>query len=125
MFGQKMGYCKYNFLGYIFFLQEMEFEIQKFVNCTKQLTYDSVVLAILSHGEEDLVFGVDGLAIKIDDIIKHFNGTNNPALCGKPKLFIFQLCRGSKFQYFLYIIYFYRCMSRENRKYKPQAFCTK
>ena len=55
------------------------------------------VVIILTHGNRGILYGTDGKAVFIDkEIIEPFRGNNCPNLLGKPKLFIFQACRGGK-----------------------------
>ncbi|XP_036068328.1 caspase-6-like [Oryzias melastigma] len=56
---------------------------------------DCFLLVFLSHGENNYVYTHDGM-INIQDIIHAFRGDNCPSLVGKPKIFIFQACRGDK-----------------------------
>lgn len=49
---------------------------------------DCFVGVISSHGEEGLVFGVDGKAVKLSQIFSLFS---NPAMDGKTKLFFVQV----------------------------------
>ncbi|XP_074089748.1 caspase-7 [Macrotis lagotis] len=51
---------------------------------------------LLSHGEEDQIYGTDGL-IPIKDLTVHFRGDKCRSLLGKPKLFFIQACRGTEF----------------------------
>eukprot|EP00079_Xenopus_tropicalis_P032868 XP_017946639.1 PREDICTED: caspase-3 isoform X1 [Xenopus tropicalis] len=54
----------------------------------------SFVCAILSHGEDGLVYGVDG-PIQIKNLTDLFRGDRCKTLVGKPKLFFIQACRGT------------------------------
>ncbi|KAL3863672.1 hypothetical protein ACJMK2_005419 [Sinanodonta woodiana] len=54
---------------------------------------DCFVCVLLSHGEEGVIFGVDG-SLEIRNIFNLFNGENCRTLVGKPKLFFIQACRG-------------------------------
>ena len=54
---------------------------------------DCFVGVILSHGEKDKVFGVDG-PIETNDIFQYFKGYACKTLVGKPKVFFIQACRG-------------------------------
>ncbi|XP_036068295.1 caspase-6-like isoform X1 [Oryzias melastigma] len=56
---------------------------------------DCFLLVFLSHGKDNCVYTNDGM-INIQDIIHAFRGDNCPSLVGKPKIFIFQACRGDK-----------------------------
>lgn len=54
--------------------------------------YDAFMFAILSHGEEGLVYGTDG-TISIREITSRFKYSET--LAGKPKIFFFQACQGT------------------------------
>ena len=56
--------------------------------------YDAFILAILTHGDEGLVYGTDGDTLRITEITSEFK--NNQTLAGKPKIFFFQACQGEK-----------------------------
>ncbi|XP_044539508.1 caspase-7-like, partial [Gracilinanus agilis] len=51
---------------------------------------------LLSHGEEDVIYGTDGVT-PIKDLTVHFRGDKCKSLLGKPKLFFIQACRGTEF----------------------------
>ena len=57
--------------------------------------YDCFVCVILSHGSENGVHGADGEIICIETITSLFRRDECPSLEGKPKIFLFQACRGS------------------------------
>lgn len=59
---------------------------------------DAFVCCILSHGVEDAVLGIDGNPFRTKDIIRTFKASPQSALTGKPKMFLFQACRGKKEQ---------------------------
>lgn len=50
---------------------------------------------LLSHGEENLIYGTDGM-IAIKDLTGHFRGDRCKSLLEKPKLFFIQACRGTE-----------------------------
>ncbi|KAI0982233.1 hypothetical protein GJ496_001305 [Pomphorhynchus laevis] len=54
---------------------------------------DMFLCAILSHGDESCIYGTDE-SMCIDNVYCSFKYTRS--LYGKPKMFIFQACRGSK-----------------------------
>ncbi|XP_029013202.1 caspase-6-like [Betta splendens] len=56
---------------------------------------DCFLLVFLSHGEDDHVYTYDG-KISIKDITDKFKGTKCKSLVGKPKIFIWQACRGDQ-----------------------------
>ena len=51
---------------------------------------DCFACAILSHGDEGVVYGTDGI-VKIDELVSPVKGANCPSLIGKPKLFFIQV----------------------------------
>ncbi|KAM4852358.1 caspase-7 isoform 2-T7 [Thomomys bottae] len=50
---------------------------------------------ILSHGEENLIYGKDGVT-PLKDLTAHFRGDRCRTLLEKPKLFFIQACRGTE-----------------------------
>ncbi|XP_071480762.1 caspase-2-like [Diadema antillarum] len=66
------------------------------VKRTIRKIHTSVVLVFMSHGVQEGIYGSDGVVISVEDIKEMFSGKNCPALIGKPKIFFFQACRGSK-----------------------------
>lgn len=55
---------------------------------------NSFFLVILSHGNEDGIYGTDCRTIKTETILNYFSAERCPGLAFKPKIFIFQACRG-------------------------------
>jgi len=50
---------------------------------------------VMAHGKNGTIFGKDMGKVSIqDDILKRFSNESCPKMVGKPKLFIFQSCRG-------------------------------
>ncbi|XP_074515348.1 caspase-8 [Sebastes fasciatus] len=56
---------------------------------------DCLVCCVLSHGQEGVVYGVDGLTVKIEELKEPVNGVNCASLAEKPKLFFIQACQGT------------------------------
>ncbi|KAK2817148.1 hypothetical protein Q5P01_025339 [Channa striata] len=56
---------------------------------------DCFLLVFMSHGEDQHVYTHDG-KIGIQEITDMFKGTKCKSLVGKPKIFIWQACRGDK-----------------------------
>ena len=87
--------------------QKLQFKVEIYNDITKReirnitakmassdhSSYDAFIFTVLSHGEEGLVYGTDG-TISIRDITLKFN--SNTSLAGKPKIFLFQACQGTK-----------------------------
>ena len=67
--------------------------------------HDCLIVAVLTHGDEGKLYGTDSRsdskdpnnALHQQDLTTYFDGKNCPCLIGKPKVFILQACRGSKF----------------------------
>nr|XP_020490080.1 caspase-8-like [Labrus bergylta] len=64
---------------------------------------DCLVCCVLSHGEQDGVYGVDGLTVTLNELKEPFNGSKCPSLTEKPKLFFIQACQGVSRQEPVYI----------------------
>ncbi|XP_052059080.1 caspase-3-like [Mytilus californianus] len=52
-----------------------------------------LIVALLTHGNENSVYMTDE-SVKIKNVMDYFNAENCPELIMKPKIFIFQACRG-------------------------------
>lgn len=57
---------------------------------------DCFVCAILTHGEEGVVYGTDE-KIEVKQLLEPFKGNNCKGLVGKPKIFFIQACQGVQF----------------------------
>ena len=58
--------------------------------------HDSFVCCILSHGDPQGVLGTDNKPVTVSELAKIVNAEGCKVLCGKPKMFFFQACRGTK-----------------------------
>ncbi len=70
------------------------YEMRKLMKQAAIMDYSNLncfVCAILTHGQEGILYGTDG-TVQIRDVTSYFRGPN---LAGKPKLFIFQACQGT------------------------------
>uniref|UniRef100_A0A8K9UX51 Caspase-6 n=3 Tax=Oncorhynchus TaxID=8016 RepID=A0A8K9UX51_ONCMY len=90
-------------------LEELSFAVRPYDNLTRQEVLavindavnwshteaDCFLCVFLSHGENECVFARDG-KLSIRDLTHTFKGDRCPSLVGKPKIFIFQACRGDK-----------------------------
>ncbi|XP_067055302.1 caspase-3-like isoform X3 [Acropora muricata] len=56
--------------------------------------YDAFIFSILTHGEEGLLYGTDGI-ISTRDLTSTFKDATT--LAGKPKMFFFQACQGYEY----------------------------
>jgi len=82
-------------LGYYDMIQE----VQRFASRQEHASGDMAVLAVLSHGRHGLVAAADGRELEVEWILRQLNNDGCPNLKGKPKLFIFQACRGDEADY--------------------------
>ncbi len=61
---------------------------------------DACFVIIMTHGTslngKDYLFSCDEFVIDTDDVLAEFNNKNSPVLFGKPKVFLFQSCRGDE-----------------------------
>ncbi|ELT91645.1 hypothetical protein CAPTEDRAFT_202182 [Capitella teleta] len=77
--------------------QEMKEAIATFARNEKSLNASSLAVVIMTHGDDTSFFGVDGLKINpYNDVLLNFHRDYAPDLIEKPKLFIFQACRGNR-----------------------------
>ncbi|XDV54667.1 hypothetical protein PO909_022904, partial [Leuciscus waleckii] len=67
-------------------------EIYEAFKAESEKTVKDCFMGIIStHGEEGVVFGADGHAVKLSEIYSYFGG---PSMVDKSKLFLIQACRG-------------------------------
>uniref|UniRef100_X1ZZK6 Caspase family p20 domain-containing protein n=2 Tax=Capitella teleta TaxID=283909 RepID=X1ZZK6_CAPTE len=72
----------------------MKEAIANFARDEKSVNASSLVVVILTHGDAESFFGVDGCRVDCKtDVVEIFNPDAAPDLQGKPKLFLFQACR--------------------------------
>ena len=70
------------------------YEMRKLCKQASMLDYSTsncFACAVLSHGQEGVVYGTDG-TVDIRELTGYFRGQS---LAGKPKLFMFQACQGN------------------------------
>lgn len=84
---------------YTYYLQEILRECQIFARDPILAKVDCMVLALLSHGTADnVISGTDGIGIHVvEEICPIFSAKRCLSLCGKPKMYIFNACRGGEF----------------------------
>lgn len=73
---------------------EIKFNLDHLSKLEDLQNIDSLLVAILSHGSEEVIFGVDGEPVYMSDLFQPFNSENCHALHHKPKFFIINACRG-------------------------------
>lgn len=66
-----------------------------FLGSKKDYTdYDSIFVAVLSHGEQGIIYARDAPYKPEDKLWGRFTGEKCTTLAGKPKLFFIQACQG-------------------------------
>lgn len=76
--------------------QEMQEKLQNFAQLPAHRVTDSCVVALLSHGVEGGIYGVDGKLLQLQEVFRLFDNANCPSLQNKPKMFFIQACRGDE-----------------------------
>lgn len=87
-----------------YILQGILKRIDEFKSDKSLAKYDISIVILMSHGNNIVekqeirggftqIFGADGKAVVIEDILSTFNAKLCPGMLGKPKIFIFQCCR--------------------------------
>ncbi|XP_067426127.1 caspase-2 isoform X2 [Emydura macquarii macquarii] len=79
-------------LGY----KEMQEALQRFSQLPTHRDVDSCIVALLSHGIEGGIYGVDGKLLQLQEVFRLFDNANCPNLQNKPKMFFIQACRGDE-----------------------------
>ncbi|XP_045105928.1 cell death protein 3-like isoform X1 [Portunus trituberculatus] len=69
--------------------------LRDFRNMKEHNNVDSCIVVFMSHGRDDTSFYTsDNNYLTVHDVVERFNNRECPILKGKPKIFIFQFCRG-------------------------------
>ncbi|XP_007668397.1 caspase-2 isoform X1 [Ornithorhynchus anatinus] len=76
--------------------QEMQEKLHNFAQSPRHRFTDSCVVALLSHGVEGGIYGVDGKLLQLQEVFRLFDNANCPSLQNKPKMFFIQACRGDE-----------------------------
>ncbi|XP_060012465.1 caspase-2 isoform X3 [Lagenorhynchus albirostris] len=76
--------------------QEMQEKLRDFAQLPAHRVMDSCIVALLSHGMEGGVYGVDGTLLQLQEVFRLFDNANCPSLQNKPKMFFIQACRGDE-----------------------------
>ncbi|XP_074049594.1 caspase-2 isoform X1 [Macrotis lagotis] len=76
--------------------QEMHEKLRRFAQLSAHQSTDSCMVALLSHGIEGGIYGVDGKLLQLQEVFQLFDNANCPNLQNKPKMFFIQACRGDE-----------------------------
>ncbi|XP_063888732.1 uncharacterized protein LOC135115726 isoform X3 [Scylla paramamosain] len=69
--------------------------LRDFRNMKEHSNVDSCIVVFMSHGRDDTSFYTsDNHYLTVHNVVERFNNRECPILKGKPKIFIFQFCRG-------------------------------
>lgn len=71
-------------------------DVVKTVRAEDHSKYNALVVLVASHGFEKCVVGTDGHAVYQREITHAFSTVKCPTLANKPKVFVFDVCRGDK-----------------------------
>lgn len=78
----------------------MRHVLQQFAQSDRESPSDACFIFIMSHGEdklnETIILGTDGHYLTTTDIQTYFTNENCSMFRGKPKVFIYQVCRGNE-----------------------------
>ena len=70
-------------------ITEIVYDFSKEDNSQSEMS----VVVVMSHGDEGVLYGSDGLPVQDEALLTMFNNQNAPQLKGKPKFFVFAHCR--------------------------------
>ncbi|XP_056122195.1 caspase a [Rhinichthys klamathensis goyatoka] len=83
--------------------EDMKKAVENFARREEHARSDSTFVVIMSHGKRNTILGVHYHTIDnpsdtfpVDDIYRHLNSKNCPALRNKPKVILIQACRGGE-----------------------------
>ncbi|XP_047550476.1 caspase-2 isoform X3 [Lutra lutra] len=76
--------------------QEMQEKLENFAQLPAHRVTDSCIVALLSHGVEGGIYGVDGKLLQLQEVFRLFDNASCPNLQNKPKMFFIQACRGDE-----------------------------
>ena len=74
-------------------LQDIYQKVALFSQNTRHRDANCAVMILLSHGEENVIYGTDEKTVLLR---KLYTTLDCPALRGKPKVVLVQACRGSE-----------------------------
>ena len=104
-------------LGFIVIVHENLNSKEIKLNCSllaenKELhNHDVLAVILLSHGDNGVIYGVDGEPVLIDELLEYFNADECRYLKLKPKMFFVSACRGGKLLDIIFIcIHFFLLM---------------
>ncbi|KAH7709269.1 cell death protein CED-3, partial [Aphelenchoides avenae] len=69
---------------------------RRFATDARHSSCHNCVVAVMTHGDYDKLYGSDDATIDVHEFVECFNARVAPGLAGKPKLFFIQACRGEK-----------------------------
>ncbi|KAA0187960.1 Subfamily C14A unassigned peptidase (C14 family) [Fasciolopsis buskii] len=73
---------------------QLENSVRDFAGKKEHADTHAAALFLLAHGSEHHIIASDGILVSVDTLASCFTNPNCPRLAGKPKLLVFQACRG-------------------------------
>ncbi|THD24299.1 Subfamily C14A unassigned peptidase (C14 family) [Fasciola hepatica] len=73
---------------------QLERSVRDFACKKEHADTHAAALFLLAHGSEHHIIASDGVLVSVDTLVSCFTNPNCPRLAGKPKLLVFQACRG-------------------------------
>lgn len=73
---------------------QLESSVRDFAGKKEHADTHAAALFLLAHGSEHHIIASDGILVSVDTLASCFTNPNCPRLAGKPKLLVFQACRG-------------------------------
>ncbi|CAG9764835.1 unnamed protein product [Ceutorhynchus assimilis] len=81
-------------------VDEIKEILKSFTKAKREKRCDTCFVFIMSHGSEKLnqtiIYGTDGRYLTTDEVQSYFANEKCPLFRGKPKVFIYQVCRGNE-----------------------------
>uniref|UniRef100_A0A8C5R7U2 Caspase-2 n=1 Tax=Leptobrachium leishanense TaxID=445787 RepID=A0A8C5R7U2_9ANUR len=76
--------------------QDILSALSNFSRRSEHAQLDSCIVALLSHGVDGAVYGVDGKLVQLQEVFAMLDNAHCPHLQNKPKMFFIQACRGEE-----------------------------
>uniref|UniRef100_A0A1I8AGB4 CASPASE_P20 domain-containing protein n=1 Tax=Steinernema glaseri TaxID=37863 RepID=A0A1I8AGB4_9BILA len=76
--------------------KDMEERVKEFAESSDHINASCAFVIVLTHGNSGVLKGSDGNYIKESTLLSKFSAGRAKHLIGKPKIFIFQACRGDE-----------------------------
>lgn len=102
--------------------QEMLDILRDFSKYDRLHLVDSLIVVLMSHGNNDYVEGIDSNKIKTIDLVKLFDRDNCPHMVSKPKMFVINACRGDEEDSYVRLGQTLPCTDKISTDSRPESF---